>query len=43
MWYIADARPGAELYAGLRSGVTRAEFERKINTARWPIVFIAYR
>jgi len=31
MWYIADARPGAELYAGLRSGVTRAEFERKIN------------
>ncbi len=31
MWYIADARPGAELYAGLRGGVTRPEFERKIN------------
>jgi mannose-6-phosphate isomerase len=31
MWYIADARPGAELYAGLRRGVTRAEFERRIN------------
>jgi mannose-6-phosphate isomerase len=31
MWYIADARPGAELYAGLRRGVTRAEFERKIK------------
>jgi mannose-6-phosphate isomerase len=24
MWYIADARPGAELYAGLRRGATRA-------------------
>src|SRR6266498_5244237 len=31
MWYIADARPGAELYAGLRRGVTRLEFERKIQ------------
>src|SRR5437773_5633978 len=31
MWYIADARAGAELYAGLRRGVTRAEFERRIN------------
>ncbi len=31
MWYIADARPGAEIYAGLRRGVTRAEFERRIN------------
>ena len=33
MWYIADARPGAELYAGLRRGVTRAEFGRRINDA----------
>ena len=31
MWYIADARPGAELYVGLRRGVTRAEFERRIR------------
>ncbi|HKS37893.1 MAG TPA: type I phosphomannose isomerase catalytic subunit [Verrucomicrobiae bacterium] len=31
MWYIADARPGAELYVGLRRGVTRTEFERKIR------------
>jgi mannose-6-phosphate isomerase len=32
MWYIADAAPGAELYAGLKRGVTRAEFERKLRT-----------
>jgi len=31
MWYIADARPGAEIYAGLRRDVTRSGFERKIN------------
>lgn len=31
MWYVADAQPGAELYAGLRRGVTRAEFERKVR------------
>ena len=30
-WYIADAAPGAELYVGLKRGVTRAEFEKKIN------------
>jgi mannose-6-phosphate isomerase len=27
MWFIADCRPGARLYAGLRHGVDRAEFE----------------
>jgi len=32
MWYVAEAAPGAELYAGLKRGVTRAEFERKIKT-----------
>src|SRR6185295_5791128 len=32
MWYIADATPGAELYVGLKRGVTRAEFEQKIKT-----------
>lgn len=31
MWYIADAGPGAELYVGLRAGVTREQFERKIT------------
>jgi mannose-6-phosphate isomerase len=31
MWYVADAQPGAELYAGLRRGVTRDEFERRIR------------
>lgn len=30
MWYIADARPGAELFVGLKRGVTRREFEQKI-------------
>jgi mannose-6-phosphate isomerase len=32
MWYIAEAAPGAELFVGLRRGVTRAEFEAKIAT-----------
>ena len=32
MWYIADALPGAELYVGLRRGVTREEFERKTQS-----------
>jgi mannose-6-phosphate isomerase len=31
MWYIAEAAPGAELYVGLKRGVTRAEFERRIK------------
>lgn len=31
MWYIAAADPGAELYVGLKRGVTRAEFERQIH------------
>jgi mannose-6-phosphate isomerase len=31
MWLIADAAPGAELYAGLKRGVTREEFEEKIR------------
>jgi len=31
MWYVADAQPGAELYAGLRRGVTRGAFERKVR------------
>jgi mannose-6-phosphate isomerase len=31
MWYIADAAPTADLFVGLKSGVTRAEFERKVQ------------
>ena len=31
MWYVAEAAPGAELYVGLKRGVTRAEFERRIK------------
>jgi len=31
LWYIAEARPGAELYVGLKRGVSRAEFERKLQ------------
>jgi mannose-6-phosphate isomerase len=31
MWYIADAVPGAELYVGLKRGVTRQEFERRVG------------
>jgi mannose-6-phosphate isomerase len=30
MWYIANADPGAELFVGLKPGVTRREFEEKI-------------
>jgi mannose-6-phosphate isomerase len=32
MWYIAQAGPGAELYVGLKRGVTRAVFEKCIQT-----------
>ncbi|MGO9476806.1 MAG: type I phosphomannose isomerase catalytic subunit [Limisphaerales bacterium] len=32
MWFIADAAPGAELFVGLKRGVTRAEFEQKVRT-----------
>ena len=31
LWFIADAAPGASLYVGLKRGVTRAAFERKIS------------
>jgi mannose-6-phosphate isomerase len=30
MWYVAQAEPEAEIYAGLKRGVTRAEFEEKL-------------
>ena len=31
MWYITQAAPGAELLAGLKRGVTRSGFERKLR------------
>lgn len=31
VWYITDARPGAEVLAGLRTGVTRSDFESRLN------------
>ena len=34
MWYIAAAEPDAELYVGLRRGVTRTVFEEGIRTGR---------
>jgi mannose-6-phosphate isomerase len=30
MWYVAQAGPGAELFVGLKKGVTRAQFEQKL-------------
>src|ERR1035441_10121685 len=30
MWYVAQAGPGAEIFVGLKKGVTRAEFESKL-------------
>jgi mannose-6-phosphate isomerase len=32
MWYVAEAAPEAELFVGLKRGVTRAQFERSIQT-----------
>ena len=31
MWFIADASPTADLFVGLKRGVTRADFERKVR------------
>jgi mannose-6-phosphate isomerase len=31
MWFIADAAPDASLYVGLKRGVSRVEFEKKIS------------
>jgi mannose-6-phosphate isomerase len=32
LWYVAHADPGAELFVGLKRGVTRQQFERKIES-----------
>jgi mannose-6-phosphate isomerase len=34
MWYIADAGPGAELFVGLKRGVTRGSFEEALAAGR---------
>lgn len=34
MWFVAHAEPGARLFAGLRAGVHRADFERALATGR---------
>lgn len=34
MWYIADATPDADLYAGLKRGVTRSQFEKAIQNGK---------
>lgn len=31
MWYVADAKPDADIFVGLKQGVTAEEFERKIG------------
>ncbi|MBL9178852.1 MAG: class I mannose-6-phosphate isomerase [Verrucomicrobiaceae bacterium] len=31
MWFIAQADPGAKIYAGLKPGVTRADFEKALQ------------
>lgn len=31
MWFIAHADPGAKIYAGLKPGVTRADFEKALQ------------
>lgn len=34
MWYFAHTLPGAKIYAGLKRGVTRAEFESLLRSGR---------
>jgi mannose-6-phosphate isomerase len=34
MWYFADAQPGANIYAGLKAGVTREQFETLLREGR---------
>jgi len=31
MWYFAEADPGAQIYVGFRGGMTREEFERRLD------------
>ena len=41
MWYIADAAPDPNCLRA-EGRPTRAEFERRIKDARWPIAFIVF-
>lgn len=34
LWFVAEAAPGAELYVGLKRGVTREDFERRLADGR---------
>lgn len=34
LWYVAAAAPGAEIFVGLRAGVTRQDFERALHDGR---------
>jgi len=34
MWFIAQARPASRLYAGLRTGVTRPDFEEALESGK---------
>ena len=34
MWYLLDAEPSAELFAGFRRGTTRADFEQALGQGR---------
>lgn len=34
LWHITDATPGAELFVGLKRGVTRATFEQRLQDGR---------
>jgi len=34
MWFVADAARGADLFVGLKKGVTRAQFEKKIQDGK---------
>jgi mannose-6-phosphate isomerase len=34
MWYFLDCLPGASIYAGLKHGVTREDFERAMQTGK---------
>lgn len=33
-WYVADAKPGAEIGLGLKKGTTRADFEKSVHDNR---------
>ena len=36
MWYFLESTPDAKIYAGLKNGVTRAQFEKAIGTPELP-------